>query len=252
MTDKREYAISARPVTVTSAIPTGNATTISNWLQVMSWERFMGPMPVDLQIDVRLPTSAGGGFPEVYANNFCAGGYYDAGGPFAWDDSADGCVALKIELGAGSNPRTLYADCRGGRYSLGSNNFVRVSVARWLAAGSGSDAVVQAGISPSDGSGEYLTYSAVIDAVAAAGSAVLAVPPGAAWWDFYGTDGSSWSAVSMDTAASWVARRFQSATPGSSVYDPPTSPMPLLGSNGIVLTNQGAAAAGVTACFWIR
>lgn len=242
---------SGKPVRVPPTVATANATTIAQWQQLLSWERLDGvPMPVDLQLDVRLPASAGGGFPEIFANNYCAGGYYDGGGgPFAWDDSAEGCIAVKIELGTGANPRTLYADCRGGRFALGSNLFVRVSVARWLAAGV-TEAIVQGGISPSDGSGSYLTYSAVIDAVAPAAVAALAVPPGAEWFDFFPTADSVWSAISMDASAAWLARRDnQAAAP---VYTPPTSPLPLLGSNGVVLTNEGAAPAGVTVCFWVR
>lgn len=239
---------SGRSVNVPAAVPLGNTTSILAWQQLLSWERSEGPMPVDLQLDVRLPASVGGGFPEIFANNFCAGAY-SAAGPDAWDDSADGCIALKIELGTGANPRTLYADCRGGRFALGSNSFVRVSVARWLAAGT-TATLVQGGISPSDGSGEYLTYSAVIDGVAAAATAVINVPPGATWFDFYPAPAGSWSAVSMDSVNPWIARRYESTT--APLYNPPTSPLPLLGSNGLVFTNRGAAPSGVCAVFYVR
>lgn len=242
---------SGTTVTVGSAIPNGNTLSPTNWQQVLSWEADV-PIPVDLQLDVRLPTSAGGGFPDVNAINFCAGGYYDdgLGTTYTWDDAASGCVVLRIEMGAGPDARTLYADCRGGRYALGSQKWVRVSVARWLAAGGGATAVVSGAVAPADGSGDYLTYSAAIDAVAAAASAVLAVPPGALWFDFYPTEGASWEATSTDATANWVARRVESAA--APVYNPPTSPLPLLGSNGVTLVNNSAGAAGAYVCFWVR
>lgn len=242
---------SGKPVTVPAAIPDGNALEITSWKQLCAWEIDGDPVPVDLVLDVRLTTSSGRGFPSVYANNFCAGAYYDTGaGPtYTWDDSADGCIAIKIECGTGNAPRTLYGDARGGRYALGPNQWVRVSVARWLAAGT-TDTVVQGAIAPADGSGDYLTYSAVIDGVAALDTAALAVPPGAVWWEFYPLADTSWSAISMDTVSPWIARRYESVA--APVYNPPTTPLPLLGSNGIVLTNQGAAPAGVCLTFWVR
>lgn len=246
-----QFKVSGKPVTIPAAVPDANALSIGAWKQLVHWETSGDPVSVDLVLDVRLTSSAGRGFPSVLANNFCAGAFYDTGaGPtYTWDDSADGCIAIKIECGTGSNPRTLYADARGGRYALGPNQWVRVSVARWLAAGT-TDTVVQAGIAPSDGSGDYFTFSAVIDGIAAAGVAALAVPPGAVWWDFYPLPDTSWSAISMDTPAAWIARRYESVA--APLYNPPTTPLPLLGSNGIVLTNQGAAAAGVCLTFWVR
>lgn len=248
---KTSFRVSGKPVTVPAAVPSANALSVSAWQQLLTWESKGAPVAVDLELEIGLPSSAAPGFPPVRPFGLCAGGYYDQGGgtTYTWDDSAEGCVVLKIECGTGSNPRTLYADARGGRFALGPNEWVRVAVARWLAAGS-SPVLAQAGIGPSDGSGDYLTYSAVIDGVAAAGQAVLAVPAGALWWDFYPIAGGSWSATSMEVANAPIARRYESAA--TPVYNPPTSPLPLLGSNGIVLTNQGAAASGVCAVFYVR
>lgn len=241
------FKTSGKPVTVPAAVPDANTAGISAWQQLMHWEIDGGdPVPVDLVLDVKLLSSVADGFPEVWANNFAAGGRYVG---FNWDDAAEGCVAIKVECGTGNLPRTLYADCRGGRYALGPNQWVRVSVARWLAAGN-SPVTVQGGLAPSDGSGDYFTYSAVIDGVAAASSVSLAVPPGAVWFDFYPFPDSSWSAKSIDTPSAWVARRYESAV--SPVYNPPSSPLPLISSNGVTLTNDGAAAAGVMLVFWVR
>lgn len=247
---KVDFKVSGKPVTVLAAVPSANTLAISAWKQLVHWETSGNPVPVDLVLEVNLPASVRGGFPPIYANNFCAGAYYDSGiTTYSWDDSADGCIALKIECGTGSVPRTLYADCRSGRFALGPNRWVRVSVARWLAAGT-SDTVVQAGLATSDGSGDFLTYSAVIDEIAAAGQASLPVPPGALWWEFYPAPGGSWSAVSMDSANPWIARRYESA--GAPVYNPPSSPLPLLGSNGLTFTNQGAGDSGLCAVFYVR
>jgi hypothetical protein len=240
---------SGTTVTVTAAVPGGNSLAPVNWQQLLSWDS-ADPLPVELQLSV----SVGEGvlsFPSSAAIGFCAGARYDNGGGtvWTWDDSAEGCVVLKIEMGSGPDSRTVYADCRGGRFALGSQRSVRVSVARWLAAGS-APAQVQGAVAVADGSGDYLTYSAAISGVAAAADATMAAPPGALWWEFYPEEAGAWEASSTDGTANWRAQR--SCVAASPVYLPPTSPLPLLGSNGLVLVNVGAAASGVYACFWVR
>jgi hypothetical protein len=240
---------SGTTVTVSAAIPGGNTLAPANWQQLLAWDSDV-PVPVELQLTVAIPDAILT-FPPAGTVGFCAGARYNngAGTIWTWDDSADGCVVMKIEMGSGPDARTIYADCRGGRYSLGSQRSVRVSVARWLAAGVAA-CQVQGAVAPADGSGDYLTYSAAIGAVAAAGDATMPAPPGALWFDFYPEEDGEWEASSTDAAVNWRAQR--SVVGAAPLYMPPTSPLPLLGSNGITLVNVGAAASGVYACFWVR
>ena len=240
---------SGRPFDIPAAVPATNMTDVTAWSQIAE-VLCDAPMPLELQLEVKLATSLGGGLPRTDLINYQAGGRYDlVGGPFNWDACEEGCVVVKVEMGGGQDARYVLCDARNGRFELGSQQQVRVSVARWLAAGTFASQI-RASISPSDGSGDYLQYSAAIAGVAAAASANLYNPPGAQWFELFPELGGDWTVVSTDSTANWQARRIASAT--NPIYVPPWSPLPLPGSNGISVTNNGAGAAGVQIVYWVR
>lgn len=225
-------------------LPPANAAAPNEWVFVVEWVSDDEPRPVDLQIDTfRIPpTGQTDDFPPraplLHASAFGLSGVPGTTG------------IVRLELGQGPNARTLYCDLKSGRFALGSQTRVRVSMCRWLTAEPSNDAVrVQIGISETDGSGEYLTYTMVRSEELIVGDAFdFSFPPGAAWWEFY-SDGDwvAYEAASADNLG--YAARFVETSPP--VYTPPSSPLPVTYQR-MTLENVGTEAAAITVVVWVR
>lgn len=226
-------------------VPAGNVTFPQEWQFVTEWFADGDPRPVDLQLDTYfLPLDglvvSNPGFPTGQRPVFSAGSTLVT-------SPAGSTIVVRIELGQGPNARTLYCDLKSGRFALGSQERVRVSVARWKTSEPLTGNIrVQAGISETDGSGEYLTYTMVSTSIVAAASLTVYWPPGAAWWDWYSN--GDFFAVQYSPDLGYVARYANVSPP---VYVPPSSPLPIL-SSGVTLTNDGAIDSPITIVVWVR
>lgn len=96
------------------------------------------------------------------------------------------CGIYKFEMGAGPDARVLYADLTPGRWALGPQTQCTVYASRYSGVATGlTDIIVRSAIAPSDGTGDYVPFSATVTPLAAGASVALStiVPPGAQYVD---------------------------------------------------------------------
>lgn len=220
--------------------PPANVNAPAEWILLMEWKSDENPLPVDLQLDAFVVADNVTSFPKPRIALHAGSTYFT---------DVDGFVGIiRLELGQGPNARTIYADLKGGRYALGSQERVRVSMCRWQTSLLGNANIrVEAGISETDGSGEYLTYTMAQLTVAPGSDLAVQFPPGAAWWEYYSA-GDFRAAFSSGDTYNFSERLAAQSPP---VYEPPSSPLPV-SQGALTLTNIGVDPASVVVVIWVR
>lgn len=233
-------------IIVPAAMPPINASFPLSFQQLLEWESFKGPLSVELQLQSQYqPPPAGQTFPD----NSVSGVGELAGAndnPGLWGLNA-GLVA-KIELGSGPIPRTLYSDVRNGRWALGSQSRVRVSVARWIVnQSSGLQLSLQGAVAPCQGGSDAdpLTFTCGRE-IAAGATASLVTPNGAVWFDTFVAAGSQIEITGIGGIY------YKDTTLAAPICFPPATPWPLPAQGTLDFENVGAAAAQVFVTFWLR
>lgn len=219
---------------------------------LLEWESEL-PQACELELQLQLQPDAGlspTGFPdETVSNGFCAGAFNG----FAWDLFET--VIAKFETGGGADARVFYSDVRPGRFALGVQQRVRVSIARWLRDSSyvASSLVVQGSIGPAQATdADPLTYTAAIQ-LPAAGQRNLTAPPGALWWDWQIDTGvaSTYSQVIVQTPA---GVSYKDTTYTAPIIYPPAAPYPWVCSAAPNLSfiHAGGDPCNLIVTFWVR
>ncbi len=208
------------------------------------------PQPVEWQVQAQYnEASTGVGFPPIgTAFNLFAGALDVAGGPIL--HGAQGAVVCKLELGGGPNARVIYTDLRNGRFSLGVQQFVKVSVARWAINDPiGATILAQCSLVPSKGhtDAEPPVFSCLGN-VAVAGTVSVVIPPGATW--FYLTNIDLGTQLTVNAVnARWLVDSAAAAP----VFYPPNPPWPVpAGATVLDIENTGGATANFNLQFWVR
>lgn len=236
---------------IPAALPVLNATAPREMQQLLEWESLRGPLSCELQLQCQYQPAFTQGFPDTsIASSEPAGAYYDE--VSVWNLGQSALIA-KLELGSGPVPRTIYADMRSGRWALGSQQRVRVSVGRWIGAFpfAGTQVSVQAAVAAASSTdADPLTYTAAIQ-IPVAGTRSITTPPGACWFDAQiGADDPTVGAQVLitDSVTTW----YRDSTPAAPVIYPPASPWPIGQLTTLDVINRGAAAANVRLVFWVR
>lgn len=232
---------------VSPDLPTLNTVSPRDFTFLLEWEA-KKPTSCELQMQLQYqePSLVASGFPDAtYSYGFSAGARLD--GSNVWD-FADPIIA-KYETGGGSNARVFYSDVRPGRFSLGVQQRVRMSIARWLQPDAGGGFIaVQGSIAACKFSdADPPTYTATTT-IAAAASKQITSPPGALWWDF-----STAQLGSQIRVTSFQGLYYKDTTIASPVQIPPVTPYPWLTGNSLLtVENVGALEATVTLQWWVR
>ena len=244
---------------IAAACPAPNLTTPQAWQQLVEWNGLASAVEWQVQITYETPNGGWpganpmpGDFPPIrYANDVIAG----MGG---WNGLPATRVVAQIECGSGPVARKFYTDVRSGRFSLGVQERVRISVARW-AANDYLDRtlIVQSTVGPaqmSDADPPTFSCSHVFEG----GESLYAiVPPGAVWFDF--------STSNMDPATFWLhaqalggsggADFYRSFDPAAPISVPSPGPWPLPAQCGQIYVRNIDAAGfqhPATLTFWVR
>jgi hypothetical protein len=247
----RGYKQAGGNLLILPTLPGLNTVKPREFTFLLDWEA-VEPMPVELEVQMQQqdPTVLAGGFPDAtLGGGVICGAYFDAGGPDIWDSDGAGCVATRIETGAGNNARFFYCDLRPGRFSLGVQSRVRMSCARWIIADPTNTVfAVQATIAPakfSDADPPTYSLQTVVPVGATRG---FVTPAGAQWFDMVvGTRGA------QVEAAVFGGLYYRDTTLAAPICYPPAPPWPVPITGGTWdITNVGAVDALVTMIFWVR
>lgn len=255
---RRSWRQSGGYLALPATLPGINTTRPREFTFLLDFES-AHPVAVEWQVNYETqdPTQPQGGFPNSnVAQEAFAGAYFDSSNIWTCEDR--GCIVCKIELGAGLNARTLFTDLRAGRFSLGVQQRVRVSVARWLFAGD-NDAVlaIQSTVAPAKTSdADPPTFTAEIVVAGPGLSNTITVPTGAQYFDFTARPVVGLGNV-YDATKIFVygidSQYYKDSTLAAPVVFPPASPWPVRqGTTYFDVLNLGAVDAQVAMQFWIR
>lgn len=148
---------------------------------LLDWKAANGlSAPVELQLDFQRPGIYPTSFPVASRPVYFAGVCDTDGQPH----TGYGAAVVKIETG-GRTPRTLYSDLRRGRWSLGSQESVKVSIAFWGLAWTDPSAFptgmqIAGNVVPHSPLAEPLRYT-MAEALDPAATLQLPIPPGAVY-----------------------------------------------------------------------
>lgn len=237
---------------IAAAVPPANASLPRTWELLLQWTRDTGPLAVDLQLQLTLQGNVSGAneFPSKRNTSYRAGANVSAGS--LWNFAPYPLTIVMIELGSGPDARVIYSDLRSGRFSLGAQEQVRVSVARWGPNNDSFDCLVQGSVAPSDGSSDYLTYSASIE-IAAGDTVTMNVPPGATFFECTADDYDCLLTITNGTPATAFWVRDTTVGGAGPAFVPPTSPIALPGGTAFLfITNDSAADHVVTVEFFLK
>ena len=232
----------------TSDLPS-NVSGPTNWQLLLDWSHSL-PAPVELNLELRKAEAPGSVFPIRNQSGYFAGSNWS--GPPVYLANAQ-CGVMRLEFGA-AVPRVLYADLQNGRYSLGVQRSVRVSVAFWGTTVLTSNLIIWGSVAPSNGDSDSLRYSANFPVINAGASVMMAVPPGARYFDCYPgvVDAGTANAPNVRVQGAVRCKRDMA----SGIYYPPSSPLPVeianSGGSFVQIDNQGAAAVDVIATFFVQ
>lgn len=223
-----------------------NLTMPVSYIFLLEWRSLKAQTcELEIQLQYQEPSLSAAGFPDsTFSLGFSAGARRDAVSEWSWADP----VIVKYETGGGANARVFYSDLRPGRFSLGAQERVRMSFARWMLADvGGANVAVQGSIAPSHGTdADPPTYTASIQ-IPAGTTRQMTAPPGALWWDFNCT------VPTQLRATTYQAVYDKNTVLGSLEQNPPVTPYPWLTSNSnIDFENLGAVDTVLTATFWVR
>lgn len=242
--------------TIAAIAPTRNATAPNDLQSLLEWN---GP-PTSLEWQNQFQVLATGGGstefpPKAYSSDWAAGAYYNASNVWAGGDGEQTCLLAKIETGSGPLARSYYADLRVGRFALGVQERVKISVGRWYADDAfGRTVEIQAAVGPAQaGDCDPPTFTATT-AVVAGATKTMVQPPGALWWDFAVDQFGAQVAIETDTIQG-VNRGlyFKDTTAAAPIVFPPASPYPALANGGLYnARNYGSVDCFVTMTFWVR
>lgn len=234
---------------VTDDVFSSTATRPDNWKLLIDWENDCAEA-CDLQLEVTQAQGTNDSFPPNNFRNYTAGSYYTGGGSTSTDPKG----IIKVEFG-GFQPRTVYADLANGRFSVGGQEKVRVSVCRWgVATGATTTLRARASIVPSSGDSELLRYSARLT-IAAADNETITVPPGARYFEVYPDCSNAGAANAPVLSLSGAVSGKRDLLQG--IYYPPSSPLPIQGVSGaggqtVTVANSGSASVDVLLVFWVQ
>lgn len=235
-----------------ATVPAGNANAPNDWEFLVQWDAPDNvPRECDLQITVPNSSNAVGFPPGVIGFQAGSRSDIDSVGVDAWLDVP--AVVMRIELGGGPDARTIYADLRSGRFSLGPQVRAKVSFAAWgpLPPFSTPDQVtVYGSVVPPSSSGDYLTYSAT-KAITGAGSARVPLVPGAIWSEVYGDKSVAFQVGGSGGSGTGVQAIRPYSDP-TAAFAPPFSPIPCAGGTQIFVLNLSADTANTTVVQWVR
>lgn len=229
--------LSAGVVRLGPAVPPENFVTPNTWQFLVEWA---SPVASTVEWQVQLDSGLHSGF------------FPDGSGhiPFiaaAWDWVLNAGVIVRVECGSGPTARTFYCDLRSGRFALGVQERVRISIARWLAPdASGRVVVVQSTLGPAQASdAECPTYTAKGNTVGPSKS--LPIPPGAQWFDF--TSGNPVTVL----VGGFEYARDTVTNPLAPVIVPGPGPYPVpAGATHVDFFWPGGFGGAATVIFWVR
>lgn len=245
-----EFRTAGGQIMIGRELPALNASAPREMQQLLEWESMRGPRSCELQLQCQYQPAFTQGFPDTsIASSEPAGAYYDATSVWSLGNSA---LIAKIELGSGPVPRTLYADMRPGRWALGSQSRVRISVGRWLGEFPFASTVsVQAAVAAASSTdADPLTYTAAIS-IPAGATRNITTPPGACWFDAQiGNDDPTLGVKVLisDSVNCW----YKDSTQAAPVCYPPATPWPIGQLTTLDVINRGATTALVRLVFWLR
>jgi hypothetical protein len=228
-----------------------NLTAPIAYLFLSDWES-LTPKSVEWQVNVQARDAAGlssTAFPPP-----AQGIAFNAGANFLpldrWDSDNDSCVVCKIELGAGPNARTIFSDLRPGRFALGVQTRVRVSVARWFKAAPPPQGSydIQSSVGAAETSdADPPTFSAMRRLNPGQLSTIFQ-PPGALWLDLSIAQGNTTVRIQ-----SFDFDGVKCNDPAAPVCYPPSTPWPAPSAGSTFdVTNVGPVPAIVTVRWWVR
>jgi hypothetical protein len=242
------YRTSGGQLVVPNVINPLNATVPRAFQQLLEWESFKGSVPCELQLQSQYqPAPSGQTVPDTSIATSEYAGAND--NPGLWDLGGTALIA-KIELGSGPIPRTLFCDVRSGRWALGSQTRVRISVARWIGdnIATSTELSLQGAVAPCGGGSDAdpLTYTCgKVLAIGAVQS--LVTPPGAGWFDCLV------SPAGAQVQINGVGGMFyKDTTLAAPVCYPPATPWPLSNLGVLDFENVGIVEATLVVTFWLR
>jgi hypothetical protein len=243
-------------IIIPSDINSLNAAKPSVFSELLEWVSDDGlPHAVEMQLQTQAldPTVSGSDFPDV---NYVRA---RAAGATGWTYDFDGnsCTVMQVETGAGSNARRFWCDLRAGRFSLGVQTRVRLSVCRWVGnATSGESLTVQGSIAPAqavEADPPTYTMRRMIDSGLTEDAPI---PPGAHWFyvNAQGNPDADQEAECQLRIVSEDADTFiVDTTQVAPLHYPPASPWPVpIGSTFLRVHNVGTEDAVVSVIYWVR
>lgn len=246
----RGWNQSGGQVTLPGELPAANANLPREFLHVLSWES-LTPQSCEWQVSLQtLAALANSDFPpQDTAIKYPAGA---VSGASLWAYQA--AVTCKVELGSGPDARTIYTDLIAGRYSLGVQSRVRVSVARWRSAG--APIQIQSAVAPAKHTDSDPPTFSALRLFNSNESAQIMTPCGAQWFEVTGVaqGGGLLSlaseGVQMVVVGAHGLYGFDStASPPIMFPGPPPWPVDL---GGFLSVRCGTVPAIVCVRFWVR
>jgi hypothetical protein len=251
----RGWVQSGGLVVVPAALHTLN-TTIPRAFQ--AWLEFFSAQPQEVELEVQTqaqPVPIPDGFPDGTNTATARAGAFSLGGTWDSNPGNSDIIVAKYETGSGVDARVFFGDVRPGRFSLGVQQRVRISVARWLRAAGTADSqyVVQGSIGPARGTdADPITYTCATN-ILAAGESFLQAPPGALYWWVDLANGLGPFDGSILMVVDGQAQFSRTIDPAAPVQSPPGCPWPFPAGPGQVhFINTGASNLDVVVTFWVR
>lgn len=248
----RGWRLSGGVVQLPADLPTFNTTSPRAFTQLLEFEsKLAQPVELELQLQSQ-PVPTPDGFPDGASSVSPCAGAYQFGTP--WNLSAPniGIVIAKYETGSGADARTFYSDVRPGRFALGVQQRVRMSVARWLVAGvAGSFINIQGSIAPARGTdADPPTYTCGIDLPLGDDLYVMA-PPGAMYWTFDCVANAGFSAQVIAQIPG-QAQFYRDTNPAAAILYPPAPAWPLGAGDALIHFINAGVDCRLFATFWVR
>lgn len=236
-------------VVVPAIMPPANMSTPLVWQQWLEWNG--PPAAVEWQVQLKNAEQPLGFPPRNYSADWIAG----ASAATPGGGAVGSHIVARIECGSGPTARMFFADVRAGRFALGVQERVRISVARWRADDPFLRPVEYQGtIGPAQATdADPPTYSVIHTFTAGENLNQMAVPPGAAWFDFSLTAGAVRVTFTGYTGGNYGSiYRDVGASPPVSIPGPGPYPVPAGAGNVNAIQPSALDGATLSLTFWVR